>query len=166
MKVMRWERNWHAAGHPFHDVTAYPEVSVATSGTHDTETMAEWWDSADLHERQAVLALPDAARLRAVGRGAVLGPHARCPARGAVCVGLTAADSSTPGCHRLARPHQHAGRRQRSNWTWRLPGPVEDLMTDAGALERAGFLRALSTRQGRCRRSGRLSRTFLLVRRL
>ena len=58
MKVMRWERNWHAAGHPFHDVTSYPEVSVATSGTHDTETMAEWWDNADLHERQAVLALP------------------------------------------------------------------------------------------------------------
>ncbi len=26
---------------------AYPAVSVATSGTHDTETLAEWWDSAD-----------------------------------------------------------------------------------------------------------------------
>ena len=58
MKVMRWERDWHAGGHPFHDVTAYPEVSVATSGTHDTETLAEWWDSADVHERQAILTLP------------------------------------------------------------------------------------------------------------
>ena len=34
------------------------EASVATSGTHDTETLAEWWDNADVHERQAVLAAP------------------------------------------------------------------------------------------------------------
>ena len=108
MKVMRWERNWHAAGQPFHDVTAYPEVSVATSGTHDTETMAEWWDSATVYERQAVLALP---MLRDAGlsaeapfsdrtRDALLDV--------AVRVGLAAADSSAPGHLRLARPHQHA----------------------------------------------------------
>ena len=35
------------------------------------------------------------------------------------------------------------------NWTWRLPGPVEDLMTDSGGSERAGFLRALSRKHGR-----------------
>jgi 4-alpha-glucanotransferase len=31
-----------------------------------------------------------------------------------------------------------------ANWTWRLPGPVEDLMTDSGGAERAGFLHGLS----------------------
>ena len=49
------------------------------------------------------------------------------------------------------------------NWTWRLPGPVEDLMTDAGSLERAGFLRALSNETGPLSyvASG-FSRTFFL----
>ena len=35
------------------------------------------------------------------------------------------------------------------NWTWRLPGPVEDLTTDPGGRERAGFLRELSRKHGR-----------------
>ena len=108
MKVMRWERDWHADGQPFHDVTAYPPVSVATSGTHDTETLAEWWDNADLHERQAVLSLP---LMRDAGLSAgcaVFGPHARRAARGTLCQRLAAADSSDPGHFRLAGPDQHA----------------------------------------------------------
>ena len=35
------------------------------------------------------------------------------------------------------------------NWTWRLPGPVERLMTDPGSLERADALRAMSRKYGR-----------------
>ena len=36
-----------------------------------------------------------------------------------------------------------------ANWTWRLPGPVEDLMTDSGAAERARFLHGLSRKNRR-----------------
>ena len=50
-KVMRWEREWDEAGQPFKDPLTYPACSVATSGTHDTETMAEWWDEAPVEER-------------------------------------------------------------------------------------------------------------------
>ncbi len=35
------------------------------------------------------------------------------------------------------------------NWTWRLPGPVEDLTTDPASLERADFLRELSRKYAR-----------------
>jgi 4-alpha-glucanotransferase len=149
MKVMRWERNWHAAGHPFHDVTSYPEVSVATSGTHDTDTMAEWWDSAPVEERQALLALP------------ILADAGLSPAevfsdrtRDVLLEALFAA-----GSRLLILPIQDIlGWRDRintpalvndENWTWRLPRPVEDLTADAGSRERAGFLRELSRKHGR-----------------
>ena len=42
-----------------------------------------------------------------------------------------------------------------------MPGPVEDLMTDAGALERAGFLARSPRDRAAVVRSVRLSRTFL-----
>jgi 4-alpha-glucanotransferase len=149
MKVMRWERNWHASGHPFHDVTTYPEVSVATSGTHDTETLAEWWDSADVHERQALLVLP-------VLRDAGLSPEAPFSdrTRDVLLEVLFAA-----GSRLLILPIQDIfGWRDRintpalvndENWTWRLPGPVEDLVTDSGGAERAAFLHGLSRKYGR-----------------
>ena len=37
-KVLRWERDWHAPGQPFVDPRDYPPLSVAMTGTHDTET--------------------------------------------------------------------------------------------------------------------------------
>jgi len=45
-KVMRWERAWNTPEQPLIDPASYPEVSVALSGTHDTEPMAEWWRDA------------------------------------------------------------------------------------------------------------------------
>jgi 4-alpha-glucanotransferase len=144
MKVMRWERDWHADGQPFHDVTAYPAVSVATSGTHDTETMAEWWDNADAHERQAVLALPFV-------RDAGLTPETPFSDRMRDVL-LEALFAS--GSRLLILPVQDLfGWRDRintpalvsdENWTWRLPGPVEDLKVESGGLERATFLRELA----------------------
>jgi 4-alpha-glucanotransferase len=149
MKVMRWERDWHADGHPFHDVAAYADVSVATSGTHDTETMAEWWDSASVPERAAVLAIPV---LRDRGLSVDEGFSDRM--RDAFLEALFAA-----GSRLLILPLQDIiGWRDRintpalvndENWTWRLPGPVEDLRSDSGGIERAAFLRDLAVRYGR-----------------
>src|SRR5581483_2422519 len=56
-RVFRWERHWHTDGHPFRDPLDYPRVSVATSGTHDTEPMAVWWDGASDDDRAKVAAL-------------------------------------------------------------------------------------------------------------
>ena len=149
MKVMRWERDWHAAGQPFLDVTAYSPVSVATSGTHDTETLAEWWDNADPREREAVLALP-LIRDAGLSPGTPFSDRVRDVLLEALFVS---------GSRLLILPIQDVfGARDRintpasvtdQNWTWRLPGPVEDLMTNPGGLERAGVLRALSRKSGR-----------------
>jgi 4-alpha-glucanotransferase len=57
-KVLRWEREWHTPGQPFRDPASYPEVSVACSGTHDTETLAVWWEHIDGHERREVCRIP------------------------------------------------------------------------------------------------------------
>jgi 4-alpha-glucanotransferase len=45
-KVMRWERAYQQPDQPLVDPATYPEISVALSGTHDTEAMAEWWAEA------------------------------------------------------------------------------------------------------------------------
>jgi 4-alpha-glucanotransferase len=56
-RVFRWERYWHADGRPFVDPEDYPAVSVATSGTHDTETMTTWWENTIADDRRQVAAL-------------------------------------------------------------------------------------------------------------
>jgi 4-alpha-glucanotransferase len=62
-KVLRWERHWHTEGQPFRDPADYPRVSVAVSGTHDTEPLVEWWTRASEDERRKVGALPTIQRI-------------------------------------------------------------------------------------------------------
>jgi 4-alpha-glucanotransferase len=148
-KVFRWEREWDVEGKPFKDPLAYPSSSVATSGTHDTETLAQWWDEAPLDERHAAAAI------------ACMQPPGCNPAaafddatRDAILQVLYASRSDL-----LIVPiHDVFGWRDRintpalisdRNWTWRLPWPVEDLARDAQAQERAAFTRRLAGRYGR-----------------
>lgn len=42
-KVVRWERQWEADGHPFIPGDHYPEISVTTVSTHDSEPLQLWW---------------------------------------------------------------------------------------------------------------------------
>jgi 4-alpha-glucanotransferase len=50
-RVLRWEREWDRPGSPFRNPASYPRTSVATTGTHDTEPLAEWWESTSSEER-------------------------------------------------------------------------------------------------------------------
>lgn len=52
-KVLRWEKDDGI----FRDPASWDEVSVATTGTHDTEPQADWWDALPLVEKRAVLRL-------------------------------------------------------------------------------------------------------------
>jgi 4-alpha-glucanotransferase len=149
LKVLRWEREWHSGGQPFRDPRGYPSCSVAISGTHDTETLAEWWDGAGEAERRAVTALPDLrdARIQPdtpfsdMVRDALLSAlfHA------ASDFALIAMPDVFGWRHRINTPNLVND----DNWTWRLPWPVEALMSDPSALERARFLRELAGRSGR-----------------
>jgi 4-alpha-glucanotransferase len=73
-KVLRWERHWHTEGQPFRDPLEYPPRSVAASGTHDTEPMAVWWETAPDDDRQKVNQLDIIQRLTA-GSGLLGAPY-------------------------------------------------------------------------------------------
>jgi len=148
-KVIRWERNWQHEGRPFRDPADYPASSVATSSTHDTETLAEWWDTAPAEERQAAVQIP---LLHALGRDAE--EEFDNEMRDSFLELLYASGSDL-----LLLPIQDIfGWRDRinipalisdSNWTWRLPWPIEDLSAEPGARERGAFTHALANRYER-----------------
>jgi len=155
-RVFRWERRWKEEGQPFTDPVGYPPVSVATSGTHDTEPMTIWWEGAPREERQAVLDVPTvAARLTDEDRTRALDgralPHA---VREALVEALFAS-----GADLLILPIQDVfGWRDRinlpatvgkDNWTWRLPWPSDRLATEPEAMAVATQLREWATRHGR-----------------
>jgi 4-alpha-glucanotransferase len=62
-RVLRWETTdvWRDGRKEtlLHDPMAWPAISVATSGTHDTETQAEWWDALSPDERRLYTSLPE-----------------------------------------------------------------------------------------------------------
>jgi 4-alpha-glucanotransferase len=149
-RVLRWEREWKAPGQPFRDPAQYPAASVATSGTHDTESMADWWDAADADERRARAALD---RVAALGPEAALGPFS--PAiRDALLETLFASGSDI-----LIVPLGDVfGWRDRintpatvgdSNWTWRLPWSCNRLESAPEPRERAARLRGWASGYGR-----------------
>lgn len=148
-KVLRWEREWDQQGQPFRDPRDYPACAVATSGTHDTETLADWWTNAPIDERRAVAALPS---LAAAGinpaspfsdtlRDAIL----EALAASAADLVLLPIQDLFGWRARINTPAVIDGR----NWTWRLPWPVDDLEGQPVARARARFQRALMERSGR-----------------
>jgi len=141
-RVLRWEKDDSV----FRDPAAWPTVSVATTGTHDTESTADWYDQLSEKERTAFLEIPGLARLKA-----------RAPAtfddgvRDAILELVYGSGSEL-----CLIPFQDAvGARERTNtpgtvndqnWSYRLPAPVEELARDAPVV---GRLRALAERAGR-----------------
>ena len=138
-KVLRWERRWHDPGRPFVDPQAYPALSIAMTGTHDTETMAQWWDAAPVDERQAVGSMLASAGI-AIDPTAGWSPALRDALLEAVY---------RAGSRELFLPVQDVfGWRDRfntpgtvsdENWTWRLPWAVDRLAATPEAIARADF---------------------------
>jgi len=131
-KVFRWERD----GERFLDPREYPECSIATTGTHDTDTLVAWWQSLAPSERQLAATL-------ALGEGAA---------------GITAADAENlcDGLRLELVDLLYASRSRYvilpiqdlfgwserinlpatigpGNWTFRLPVPIERLDAISGA---------------------------------
>lgn len=148
-KVFRWERAWQEEGQPFLDPRGYAALSVTTTGTHDTESLSEWWDAAPSEERAEVLKVPD---LAAAG----FSPDSPFDARLRDALLATIYRS---GANLVLLPLQDVfGWRERinvpgtvgsGNWTWRLPFPIGDLLTRPDAAERATFLRRLGAETDR-----------------
>jgi 4-alpha-glucanotransferase len=150
--VLRWERLWHEEGQPFRDPATYPAVSFATSGTHDTEPQAVWWDRADDQERAQVAAMPTVRRLS----GGIDVPNA---VYNPVVRDLLLEALFASGSNLLVLPWPDVfGWRDRinepatvaaSNWTFRLPWSCDRLDEVAAARERQETLGEWTRRHGR-----------------
>lgn len=143
-RVLRWERDWGS----FRDPRAYPELSVATTGTHDTSSLAGWWeDELTAEAHGALAAVPPFAGLRERSDRLTLAVHA------ALLDGLYAAASRL-----LVLPFIDAyGGRERinvpstvddTNWVYRIPWTTDELLGEGGAVL-AARLRDLAVRSGR-----------------
>jgi 4-alpha-glucanotransferase len=152
-RVLRWEREWNTKDQPFRDPSAYPSASVATSGTHDTEAMAAWWDLASAAERRGLGELPFLAARLGSGFDFEHAPYG--PAlRDALLEMLFASGSAL-----LMLPVLDVfGWRERinvpaavseENWTYRLPWPVDTLHHQPPAEERAEALANWARTHGR-----------------
>ena len=147
-RVLRWERRWDEEGQPFIDPADYPPVSLAASGTHDTESLASWWEGLSAEERHLVLALP------CLGRSELA--HADDDAR--IRDGLLECLMAS-GSNLVVVPFQDLfGWRERvnvpatisrDNWSYRLPWSVEELATLPQPRMRAAELRRWAREYGR-----------------
>ena len=130
-RVFRWERHWNQPGQPF------GTRRVPVTGRHVRHTRHR----ADGHlvgggasrrtRRSAGDSIGRERLTRQSERGARASalPHVRGAAGVAVRLRLEYADPADSGYLRLARSHQSAGDGGDQNWTWRLPWPIDRLLT-------------------------------------
>jgi 4-alpha-glucanotransferase len=138
-RVLRWEKD----GPVFRDPARYPALSVATTGTHDTESIADWFDALDEGERRAFLEIPALAPLREA-----------CPRRFDDRVrDQILACAYASGSDLVLVPFQDCfgdrdrinvpGTLNQDNWSYRMPRAVEELVGDAASTERLSALARL-----------------------
>jgi 4-alpha-glucanotransferase len=146
-KVMQWERDWHGDG-SFLSPASYPELSLATTGTHDTEPLTVWWHAQPVAEREKLV--------RALGLEGTVNPSRMLEesARDAIMRVLYAAPSKLAvipiqdlfgWSARINRP----GTIGDSNWTYRLPLTLERMRRSRAIQSRVAELREIAIRSGR-----------------
>ena len=146
-RVQRWEKNWKEGGDAFRDPADWPPLSVATSGTHDTESLADWFEALAPEERAQLLALPQLAALRGRAPDRPFDEDVRDALLGMIY---------SAGSDLALLPFQDAlGLRERvnlpgtvsdDNWTYRMPMDMVALAADVALHAR---LRALAVGSGR-----------------
>lgn len=144
-RVLRWEKDDHV----FRDPDRWPALSLATTGTHDTEPVAVWWEQMDEAERRAVRAIP-ALRHLTDEQASHFSPHVHQAILEAVY---------RSGSDLLVLPVQDVfGTRERinlpgtigpGNWSYRLPWSLSALATDPFVRERTRVMAELAERFGR-----------------
>jgi 4-alpha-glucanotransferase len=147
-KVMQWEREWETAGERFTSPASYPELSLATTGTHDTEALTVWWRMQPAEERAKLMeALARTSRVdpaRELGEDGVDAVLEALYASPSVLVVEPLQDLFTWSA-RINRP----GTVSDFNWTWRLPMPIDRLRENPWIKARIAKMRAICQRTGR-----------------
>ena len=119
-KVMQWERHWDDPLQPPIDPLTYPELSVATTGTHDISPLA-----AEFEPEVAAQALRDQQLSSSF-------------------LALLPLQDAFGWTERINTPSVVDD----LNWTWRVPRPVDEWSAWPEAVARQSQLRAL-TREAR-----------------
>ncbi len=143
-RVLRWERD----GGVYRNPHQFPKLSLATTSTHDTETLCEWWEIQPPHERDAVIrAYPELQRLPDASHFSPQTHEAL----------LAAAENS--GSDLCVIPWQDAfGTRERinlpgsisaENWAYRIGPDVDQLLVREDSRTTAELLARLSEAAGR-----------------
>ncbi|MGA9721824.1 MAG: 4-alpha-glucanotransferase [Candidatus Binatus sp.] len=147
-KVMQWERDWGHAGEPFLNPSTYPELSLATTGTHDTEPLTVWWHAQPIADREKFV--------RELGLEGKVNPRRMLEesARDAILALLYAAPSRLViipiqdlfgWSARINRP----GTISDSNWTYRIPLTLERMRRSRAIQSRVAKLREIAVSSGR-----------------
>jgi glycogen operon protein len=135
-RVLRWEKD----GDAFRDPGSWPSSSVATTGTHDTETIAAWYDALSADDRE---------RLRAVPGLGDLDPGK--PFDDGVRDRILRVVYASPATLTLVPFQDLMGTRERinvpgatggANWTYRVAKTIDELTTDEDDTQRLGQLAA------------------------
>lgn len=148
-KVMRWEKeDWGKPTERFIDPLNYPELSLATSGTHDTESLQLWWhELAPLQRKQLleVVECDDSAsadrRLTHATREAILEALYAAPSR----LVITPLQDLFGWNVRINTP----GTVGPFNWSWRIPCALERMTASTSVHARLERIRAVVERTGR-----------------
>lgn len=149
-KVMRWEkRGWGTPHESFIPPAAYPELSVAATGTHDTESLTVWWRDLSSRERRQLIEA-----IAAQGRIDPRRPMLDIGALDALLEAVYAAPSRL-----VIGPIQDLfgwsarinlpGTVSLHNWSWRLPLPIERLSASPAIIKRRERIRAIVESTGR-----------------
>jgi 4-alpha-glucanotransferase len=148
-KVLIWEKDDVNGREVFRDPTTFPALSLSCFGTHDTPSVATWWEGLSDVERAAVKALPGLAPL-----ADTLGPTFT-PAVHQALVDLLCQSGSDLVLfllqdilgtkHRINTPSTVGAH----NWTYRLPATVAELRADPGVFKLTEMVRRSVERSGR-----------------
>ncbi len=148
-RVLRWEKDdvWRDGNFQqiYRDPAKWPEISVATSGTHDTETQAVWYDDLPPDKRRFLARIPGLEQLDCNGgfdedvREALL--RVLYQAASDLCL--------VPFQDLLGTREQVnvPGSVNDRNWTYRMPMHVEALRGDRATSLRLSRLSTESRRQ-------------------
>jgi len=133
LRIERWSRRYKEPGAPYQDPAGYPRLSVSTPSVHDTSTLRGWWEEngGDREEYWKLLGLQGScpARLTPEAHEAIV--RKNIGSNSLLCIlqlqeildldaDLRSAD---PAADRINVP----GTVTPTNWTWRMPLPVESL---------------------------------------
>lgn len=147
-KVMMWERKWDEPDAPFISPHDYPELSLATTGTHDTDTLAVWWRECPLEERTNfvhALGLDGRVHPEAPLKDAALDAVIEALYAGRSMVAILPIQDLFGWEARINRP----GTISATNWTYRLPLGLER-MAESGAIRKCQrLLLDIARRTGR-----------------